>query len=105
MHRFLIATAIFTFFGLLILALRSVDPSADLPLKAAAAATDGAKAEEGTSGLNRTCATVQEMGEVFSRGIREEGLRVRKIIQDHFAVNGMLRQDSFHLFWQFTSEI
>ena len=35
------------------------------------------------------CATVEEMGEVFVRGFREEDLRVRKMIQDHFALHGM----------------
>lgn len=100
MHHFLLATAIFTFLGLLILTLRSVDPSTDLPVNAAAATDiDEAQAEEGTPGLKKTCATVQEMGEVFSRGIREEGLRVRKIIHDHFAINGRSSQDSFNFIY------
>ncbi|KAL5978861.1 hypothetical protein ACLOJK_018756 [Asimina triloba] len=31
------------------------------------------------------CATVEEMGRPFARGSVKESLRVRKIIQDHFA--------------------
>lgn len=35
------------------------------------------------------CATVEEMGEIFVGGFREENLRVRRMIQDHFALHGI----------------
>lgn len=37
------------------------------------------------------CATVEEMGEIFVGGFREENLRVRRMIQDHFALHGASR--------------
>lgn len=38
----------------------------------------------------KKCATVEEMGEIFGRGYAEESLRVRRIIHNHFALNGAL---------------
>lgn len=38
-----------------------------------------------------SCATVEEMGEVFSGGFAKESFRVRKMIQDHFAFHGASR--------------
>lgn len=95
----------FTGLGLLILTLRSIDPSTDLPIKNTAIQI--VKKDENLSGkIDRTlnkleeakvkkdvknCATVEEMGEIFSKGYREESLRVRRIIQNHFAFNGASR--------------
>ncbi|KAK4360821.1 hypothetical protein RND71_019773 [Anisodus tanguticus] len=83
LHRALVAIATFTVVGLLILTLRSVDPSTHLSKN-----VDNPKPEPG---LLKACATVEEMGEVFSRGFEEESYKVRKIIQNHFAINGASR--------------
>ncbi|KAJ7971757.1 Rhamnogalacturonate lyase family protein [Quillaja saponaria] len=45
---------------------------------------------EGNSGA-RSCATVEEMGEVLRDGFWKESLKVRKIIQNHFILNGASR--------------
>ncbi|KAE8689409.1 histidine kinase 3-like isoform X1 [Hibiscus syriacus] len=39
----------------------------------------------------KNCATVEEMGNGFKGGILEESLRVRRIIQRHFSINGAPR--------------
>ncbi|XP_022990922.1 uncharacterized protein LOC111487669 [Cucurbita maxima] len=39
----------------------------------------------------RSCATVEKMGEAFKDGVWKESLRVRKIIQNHFYLNGASR--------------
>ncbi|KAE8718179.1 histidine kinase 3-like isoform X1 [Hibiscus syriacus] len=39
----------------------------------------------------KSCATVEEMGKVFKGRIVKETLRVRRIIQTHFSINGALR--------------
>ncbi|GLT81640.1 hypothetical protein SLE2022_000780 [Rubroshorea leprosula] len=91
---FLCAT--FTGIGLLILTLRSVDPSppADLPTQfdlrnSSSGARDDDAALAGAPKIaSPTCATVEEMGEVFRAGFSGESLRVRRIIQRHFALNG-----------------
>ncbi|KAK6155402.1 hypothetical protein DH2020_009650 [Rehmannia glutinosa] len=46
--------------------------------------------------VGKNCATVEEMGEIFSRGYMEESLRVRKIINNHFALNGASRVRELH---------
>lgn len=78
--------------------LRSIDPSPKLTTKnktpgilekeefSANITMD--KLEEANFG--KKCATVEEMGEIFSRGYLEESLRVRRIIHNHFAVNGAI---------------
>lgn len=38
----------------------------------------------------KRCATVEEMGEDFKGSVREESLRVRKLIQRHFDLNGTI---------------
>ncbi|KAF2322930.1 hypothetical protein GH714_032137 [Hevea brasiliensis] len=43
------------------------------------------------SGGLKSCATVEEMGESFKGAVWKESLRVRRIIQEHFAVNGASR--------------
>ncbi|XP_044501269.1 uncharacterized protein LOC123222513 [Mangifera indica] len=40
---------------------------------------------------SKRCATVEEMGEVFKGDVWEESLRVRKLIQNHFLLNGASR--------------
>lgn len=93
LHRVLVATAVFTVVGLLILTLRSVEPSTQLPITA----SKNLDARPADTNLHsdakplKTCATVEEMGEVFSRGFSEESYRVRKIIESHFAINGASR--------------
>lgn len=97
LHRALVATAIFTAIGLLILTLRSVDPSTQLPITTSDSENRDAKPAHTTNLRSdaaqslKTCATVEEMGEVFSRGFSEESYRVRNIIQNHFAINGASR--------------
>ncbi|KAL2505464.1 hypothetical protein Adt_21085 [Abeliophyllum distichum] len=102
---FLISSAVFTGLGLLILTLRSIDPSTDLPIKNTAlqiVEKDESfsnlidktlnKSEKAKVKKNvKSCATVEEMGEIFSKGYRNESLRVRRIIQNHFALNGASR--------------
>lgn len=95
-HRALIATAAFTVVGLLILTLRSVDPSTELPITTsenvnAKPADTNFHSNHSDAQPLKTCATVEEMGEVFSRGFSEESYRVRKIIESHFAINGASR--------------
>ncbi|KAH0718249.1 hypothetical protein KY285_014280 [Solanum tuberosum] len=95
-HRALIATAAFTVVGLLILTLRSVDPSTELPITTsenvnAKPADTNFHSNHSDAQPLKTCATVEEMGEVFSRGFLEESYRVRKIIESHFAINGASR--------------
>ncbi|TMW90850.1 hypothetical protein EJD97_015137 [Solanum chilense] len=95
-YRALIATAAFTVVGLLILTLRSVDPSTQLPITT----SENVNAKPADTNLHsnhsdaqplKTCATVEEMGEVFRSGFWEESCRVRKIIESHFAINGASR--------------
>ncbi|XP_059285046.1 uncharacterized protein LOC132038385 [Lycium ferocissimum] len=90
----LIAIATFTVVGLLILTLRSVDPSTQLPITTVKKVDDDKPADmnlQADAKPLKTCATVEEMGEVFSGGFEEESYRVRKIIQNHFAINGASR--------------
>lgn len=95
-HRALIATAAFTVVGLLILTLRSVDPSTQLPITT----SENVNAKPADTNLHsnhsdaqplKTCATVEEMGEVFRSGFWKESYRVRKIIESHFAINGTIK--------------
>ncbi|KAH0770866.1 hypothetical protein KY290_014847 [Solanum tuberosum] len=95
-HRALIATAAFSVVGLLILTLRSVDPSTQLPITTsenvnAKPADTNFHSNHSDAQPLKTCATVEEMGEVFSRGFSEESYRVRNIIESHFAINGASR--------------
>lgn len=46
------------------------------------------------------CATVEEMGLAFSGREEEPSLRVRKMIQDHFAQHGMVHCQSLGIFIQ-----
>ncbi|MCD7458462.1 hypothetical protein HAX54_038336 [Datura stramonium] len=93
LHHALVATAALSVVGLLILTLRSVDPSTQLPITT----SENVDAKPADTNLQsdtqplKTCATVEEMGEVFRPGFSEESYRVRKIIESHFAVNGASR--------------
>ncbi|XP_038698455.1 uncharacterized protein LOC119996028 isoform X2 [Tripterygium wilfordii] len=101
----LVACAAFTVVGLLILSLRSVDPppaidfptnSVDSDSASASNTTDpsiGNGSEKNKSGeeSKKSCASVEEMGKPFRRGAWKESLRVRRIIQHHFDINGASR--------------
>ncbi|XP_059450196.1 uncharacterized protein LOC132181130 [Corylus avellana] len=101
----LIVCAICIGTGLLMLALRPVDDptmDVDFPLVSRSSvvafapengnwgqSSEGKRGQGGES--ERKCATVEEMGEVFKGGFQKESLRVRRIIEDHFALNGASR--------------
>ncbi|KAF9622358.1 hypothetical protein IFM89_031161 [Coptis chinensis] len=79
LHGCLLISAIFTGLGLLFLTLNKL-PSSHLHLH-----------ELSFFDLNdttATCATVEEMGEVFASELAQGSLRVRKIIQNHFLLHG-----------------
>ncbi|KAI3457802.1 hypothetical protein Pfo_014465 [Paulownia fortunei] len=100
----LILIAVFTVLGLLMVDLRSIDSAPKLPIRNKTLEILGKedisanmtmdKLEEAKVG--KKCATVEEMGEIFSRGYLEESLRVRRIIHNHFAVNGASRVRELH---------
>ncbi|XP_043726380.1 uncharacterized protein LOC122672936 [Telopea speciosissima] len=95
---FLLTCAIFTGFGLLMLALKSLDPSA-----AIAFAADGVEdkneleqvpemeSSDPSDNGSSSCATVEKMGEDFGQGFAEASLRIRSIIRNHFALQGASR--------------
>ncbi|XP_042014641.1 uncharacterized protein LOC121762731 [Salvia splendens] len=95
----LILIAISTIFGLLTTDLRSIDPSPKLQIRNKASeifekeefpansTTDKVGGAEG----GMKCATVEEMGDIFSRGYAEESLRVRTLIHHHFQTIGASR--------------
>ncbi|KAK4392845.1 hypothetical protein Sango_1755300 [Sesamum angolense] len=96
--------AVFTVLGVLMVDLRSIDPSSELPINNTTLQifeNDDILANmtvdklEG-AGAGKKCATVEEMGEIFSRGYLEESLRVRRIIHNHFAINGASRVRELH---------
>lgn len=95
----LIASATFTAISLLILTLRSLDDSSstngiDLHFRFTTAQrqTTGADKRRKTE-RNKGCATVEEMGDAsfHGGGFREQSLRVRRLIQNHFTLNGASR--------------
>ncbi|XP_047313218.1 uncharacterized protein LOC124916531 [Impatiens glandulifera] len=94
---FMLLSALFASFGLLILTLRSVDfsPEIDFPnttyLEGIKSAESPISAPKIAKEEAKRCATVEEMGDNFGRGSSEENLRVRKIIQRHFDLNGASR--------------
>ncbi|KAJ9189738.1 hypothetical protein P3X46_000994 [Hevea brasiliensis] len=114
-HAFLGVVAVFTGVGLLMLTLRSVDPpyndalflsnlqaeeddrgAAGGGLDSMFASRNGTISAEvdayrEKTGGSKSCATVEEMGESFKGAAWKESLRVRRIIQEHFAVNGASR--------------
>ncbi|KAL0344163.1 UNVERIFIED_CONTAM: hypothetical protein Sangu_1303700 [Sesamum angustifolium] len=96
--------AVFTVLGVLMVDLRSIDPSSELPINNTTLQifeNDDILANmtvdklEG-AGAGKKCATVEEMGEIFSRGYLEESLRLRRIIHNHFAINGASRVRELH---------
>ncbi|KAF8400019.1 hypothetical protein HHK36_015892 [Tetracentron sinense] len=107
-HGFLILCAICTAFGLLMLTLRPVDPSTGINFPTNTS-DDMFKLEEvpkvnlsfpnghgpgiqfKRNHKSSSCATVEEMGEVFAGEYWKESLRVRKMIRDHFALHGASR--------------
>ncbi|XP_027150785.1 uncharacterized protein LOC113751115 [Coffea eugenioides] len=93
---FLIASAALTVLGLLILTLRSIEPSADIN-ETTHLGIQEEEEEEGEEEKAKVvndskggggCATVEEMGEMFGRGSGEESLRARQMIHSHFRLNG-----------------
>ncbi|XWS30537.1 hypothetical protein CRYUN_Cryun24cG0126200 [Craigia yunnanensis] len=103
---FLILCAGFTFISwLMLLTLRSVDTPQttttvngamlDLPaqLELRELKRDGflSSAEAPKKAPVKRCATVEEMGKVVKGRILKESLRVRRIIQSHFSINGAPR--------------
>ncbi|KAL3630850.1 hypothetical protein CASFOL_023834 [Castilleja foliolosa] len=101
---FLVLIALFSIIGLSTMDLRSIDSSSKLPIKNRTLEISGKEATSANTTSNellepnfgKTCATVEEMGEIFSRGYTEESLRVRRIIHNHFALNGASRVRELH---------
>ncbi|KAL6541392.1 hypothetical protein OROGR_010878 [Orobanche gracilis] len=101
---FLILIAVFTVLGLLIVDLRSIDSSSKLPIKSINLEISGKEDISANMTMDKlieanvvkTCTTVEEMGEIFSRGYAEESLRVRRNIRNHFALNGASRVRELH---------
>ncbi|OWM71411.1 hypothetical protein CDL15_Pgr005598 [Punica granatum] len=96
----LIGCAICAGIGIFTLAVRSLDPSPeiaeavhpDLLLKDASSQSSGGEEVDSGGGERRkSCATVEEMGEVFRDGFFTESLRVRELIRAHFDLNGAAR--------------
>ncbi|PKI60311.1 hypothetical protein CRG98_019247 [Punica granatum] len=96
----LIGCAICAGIGIFTLAVRSLDPSPeiaeavhpDLLLKDASSQSSGGEEVDSGGGERRkSCATVEEMGEVFRDGFFTESLRVRELIRAHFDLNGERR--------------
>ncbi|KAE8715876.1 histidine kinase 3-like isoform X1 [Hibiscus syriacus] len=98
---FLILCAAFIFISWLLLNLRSVDEQpltttangAILDLSAQVELRDGflSSAAGPMKSSPKNCATVEEMGNAFKWTILEESLRVRRIIERHFSINGAPR--------------
>lgn len=113
---FFIALTIFTGVSIFLLAFRSIDPSSLAKGDTTQFLTQEiTEAALGYSTLNTTtnyiynphnttlrktqnqeCASVEQMGDGFRGGFQEQSLRVRKIIQAHFDVNGNVL---FIVFW------
>ncbi|PIA50977.1 hypothetical protein AQUCO_01100058v1 [Aquilegia coerulea] len=102
LHGFLLISTIICGFGLLILTIRSIsiDPNAGFKLPTITNTTDDNDYDSvSTFDSNTTdfksdsCATVEEMGEVFAPNefAIKESLRVRRMIQQHFLLNGAPR--------------
>lgn len=105
---FLIALSIFTAASIFLLAFRSIDPSSLAKGDTTHLFTQEiTEAAVGYSSFNTTtnyiynphnitqnntqiqeCASVEMMGDDFRGGFKEQSLRVRKIIQQHFDLNG-----------------
>ncbi|GAU23221.1 hypothetical protein TSUD_172490 [Trifolium subterraneum] len=103
LQPFLVLCATVTGLGLLMLALRPLDPP---PIKIVYAKDfqlvdsnssdfdvgDGTLMEKPPPATSQPCATVEEMGNDFVNGLAvKETLRVRRIIEQHFVLNGAAR--------------
>ncbi|KAK1271593.1 hypothetical protein QJS04_geneDACA012544 [Acorus gramineus] len=87
----------FTTSSLLFLSLKSSgvdddDPTSEIDHAIGSGGGGGDEEEEleerGGGEASPICATVEEMGEAFANGSDGESLRVRRIIESHFALNG-----------------
>ncbi|KAM5582066.1 hypothetical protein ABKV19_011002 [Rosa sericea] len=98
----LIFGAIFAGIGLLILNLRPVrddsPTSRDFPIEIHDSVSISESDSESGAGVgvwskrkSSSCASVGEMGKEFEGGFWDESFRVRKLIQNHFELNGALR--------------
>ncbi|XP_057722905.1 uncharacterized protein LOC130936769 [Arachis stenosperma] len=114
LQPFVVLCAVVTGLGLLMLALRPMDPpiTVDFPqdfefeesnsssLDGIGGDEDGGDDADATIGVGnaaeegvgeKTCATVEKMGKDFSRSVGIETLRARRIVEHHFYVNGAAR--------------
>ncbi|VVA17844.1 PREDICTED: Rhamnogalacturonate lyase family [Prunus dulcis] len=93
--------------GLLMLNLRQVDPptSPDFPMQIHNSDSESESGgevgvedepENKSKRKSNSCATVEEMGKDFKGGFWEESLRVRKLIQHHFHLNGASHVRNLH---------
>ncbi|GMH15050.1 hypothetical protein Nepgr_016891 [Nepenthes gracilis] len=103
----LVVIAILTIIGLTVLTLRQIEPSAgdtfpikleeelvedSSPIRSDYPSRDLNSSSRNSDLNSASCATVEEMGEVFDGdGAWKESLRVRKLIQNHFENNGASR--------------
>ncbi|XP_020235619.1 uncharacterized protein LOC109815331 [Cajanus cajan] len=99
LQPFLVLCASVTGLGLLMLALRPLDPpiTVDFPRDFEFGVSNDSRLDGGggdSSGIvgEKPCAAVEEMGKDFETGVSgKETLRVRRIIEDHFVLNGASR--------------
>ncbi|KAI4350474.1 hypothetical protein L6164_004926 [Bauhinia variegata] len=102
LHPFLVLCALVAGLGLLMLALRPLDPPirVEIPREFEVGDSNSSSLDSGgvtvasehlgSSGV-RSCATVEEMGKDSGRSVWKESLRIRRIIENHFVVNGASR--------------
>ncbi|RDX67435.1 hypothetical protein CR513_53693, partial [Mucuna pruriens] len=93
----IILCALVTGLGLLMLALRPLDAPTTVPFpRALESNTDSSNNGSSVEGMasrhvdQKPCATVEEMGKDFRRGVGKESLRLRRIIENQFVANGIL---------------
>ncbi|KAF7819378.1 uncharacterized protein G2W53_024833 [Senna tora] len=98
LQPFIILCAVLAGLGLLMLALRPLDPPirVDFPGDSELDDSDNwsSDGDGGTprdSGVRPPCATVEEMGKDFRRDVWSESMRVRRMIENHFVMNGAAR--------------
>ncbi|GAB2284158.1 hypothetical protein Dimus_018625 [Dionaea muscipula] len=95
----LLMITILTVTGVTLLTLRQVEPLIDttFPIRRgelddSSSAVSGHFHHPNSSAAAPSCATVEEMGQAFvGEGSWKESLRVRKLIQNHFEINGATR--------------
>lgn len=91
LQPFLVLCATVTGLGLFMLALRPLDPpiTVDFPKKIELGDSNSSNMNGGDGGGEKPCAAVEEMGKDFEAGVvGKETLRIRRIIEDHFVLNG-----------------